>query len=164
MASAPPEGAKNASCSGYPTLPLTASASVLLVPAIALQVEEKSESENGGQQVTTVSTLACKVVCQRFRNCSPVTCDLLTACFDPVANKKLLKQILLPHRLLVCILHLCPRRILAYRWFARPHASFHHSCGNSLCAGLLQQAILFWNGDLPGQRPAVSELQTFDVR
>ena len=131
MASAPPEGAKNASCPGYSTLPLTAPSSVLLVPVIALQVEEKSKSENNGQQVTTMSTLACRVVCQRFRNCVPITCELLTACFDPAANKKLLKHTLQPHHLLVCT---TPVPALHFRAspVARNCASFHHSSENSL--------------------------------
>ena len=66
-----------------------------------LQVEEKSQSEADGKKVTVVSKFACNVVCQRFRNCHPITCETLTACFDPTAHKKLRNRQMQPQRLLV---------------------------------------------------------------
>jgi hypothetical protein len=65
------------------------------------QVDEKFKAENGGKSVTTRSHLVPRVVCQRFRNNEPVTCQLLTACFDPKANSKLRLDTLKPHHLVV---------------------------------------------------------------
>lgn len=55
----------------------------------------------GSEQLTTQGMLVPRVLCQRFRNGQPITCDLLFACFDPKANKKLRNNTLQPHHLLV---------------------------------------------------------------
>ena len=91
------------------------------------QVDEKFKAENGGKSVTTGSHLVPRVVCQRFRNNEPVTCQLLTACFDPKANSKLRLDTLKPHHLVVrnpsiAAVALCSRNRYA-------PACMHDSCG-----------------------------------
>jgi hypothetical protein len=56
---------------------------------------------SSGERVAIQTKLVPNVVCQRFRNNSPVTCELLVACFDPKANAKLRNDTLKPHHLLV---------------------------------------------------------------
>lgn len=55
----------------------------------------------GSEQLTVNKLLVPRVVCQRFRNGQPITCEMLIACFDPKANKKLKFDTLKPHKLLV---------------------------------------------------------------
>ena len=101
MEGAPLEGAKNnGSCCAELMLSLLRFLCGATVPG-SVQVEAKSKTENDGNQVTKVSKLACNVVCQRFRNCQPITCELLTSCFDPKLNNKLRLNTLQPHHLLV---------------------------------------------------------------